>query len=397
MNGWKKALGGSPAAPAGWNEWHTQFPGGGYYNYDLAVNGQIVHYGRTDNAHLTRVLNAKAVSLVRQYAPRASPFYLQLDHLAPHGGTGDRTGRCPKGPVPDPSDALLFANEPLPGPPSFNEADVSDKPSFLQTRPLLSSAQIASLEKRYRCSLASLRAVDRGVQQVYQAFSDARELQRTVFIFTTDNGLFYGEHRLPGGKTLPYEEAIEVPLVVRTPRELNGGRAPASTVSKAVANIDLAPTILEIAGASACSSATACRVMDGRSLFGLIRGQTAGWPEDRGLLVEYDSRTEQSDEVPSEAPNPHHSCRYDGIRMRGEIYVEHSLVPNLDTGLCEPVDEVEHYDLGDDPFQLQNLYPAADPSVEQSQQEFADRLDTLRGCAGIEGRDPPPAAGSYCE
>ena len=163
---------------------------------------------------------------------------------------------------------------------------MGDKPSFLRSAPRISSDERRLIHKSWRCGLASLRGVDRGVGKVYKAVKNAGDLRRTVFIFTSDNGLFHGQHRRRSGKILPYEEALRVPLVIRAPKRYRGGAARVKKVGRAVGNIDLAPTILDLAGARPCSASGDCRTMDGRSLMPILRRSGRG-PRNRGFLVEY--------------------------------------------------------------------------------------------------------------
>ena len=105
------------------------------------------------------------------------------------------------------------------------------------------------------------------------ALRETGSLANTVVIFTSDNGYFYGEHRIDVGKHYPYEEALRVPLAVRLPKSLTGGRQPGRSQAP-VANIDLAPTILELAGAEPCWRG-GCRTLDGRSLLAEAEGDSA--------------------------------------------------------------------------------------------------------------------------
>jgi arylsulfatase A-like enzyme len=373
----------------GWDEWITMLEPRKYLGYVLRVNRKEVEFGKKAKDYVTRVLTGRAVQTIDRYAPRQQPFYMQFDHMAPHSGAGTGKGPCAGRTVadPDPQDYDQFAAEPLPIPPSFNEEDVSDKPSFIRKVPPMSDKQMGQILTRYRCALGSLIAADRTMAAIDAALARTGELDRTVVVFTSDNGFFYGEHRLAREKIRPYEEALRVPLVIRIPPGVAGPTV--STVDGLVANIDLAPTILELAGATPCVAPGHCRVMDGRSLLGLTLGQ-GGWPQDRGILIEFRTADERF--------GTSSSCGYAGIRTPDQVYVHHTSVPNLITDICEPADEREHYDLGDDPFQLQNLYPATPPSANAAvQAKLADRLSVLRDCAGIEGRDPPPASGHFCE
>jgi N-acetylglucosamine-6-sulfatase len=393
LNGYKAAADRPSDVAPGWDQWHTVLDPGGqfvrYYGYQLAVNGELTRVGSKPRDYITRVINRRAAAMVRRYAPRRSPLYLQIDHRAPHTEEGENSGPPCGGLIPpDPRDAAAFRDQALPRPASFDEEDVSDKPSFIRQLPRLAAATTAAIEERYRCGLASLLAVDRGVAKLVAALRRAHELDDTVLMFTSDNGFFYGEHRIPEQKTRPYEEALRVPLLIRVPDRYLGGDAAPPEISEPVANIDLAPTILDLAGAEPCRPRKSCRVMDGRSLLGLIRGNAA-WPEDRAIAIEFDA---------GERARRALVCRYEGVRVAGQVYIRHTAAADPLTGECRPIDETEHYDLAADPFQLDNLFPADPGSSEAAIEDtLAARLERLRECEGIPGRDPVPARHEYCE
>jgi arylsulfatase A-like enzyme len=386
LNVYRKARGPETRPAPGWDVWQTIQEPNTYYDYVLSVNGRKVRYGSGAHAYLTDVLNRRAARVVRREARRDGPFFLQLDHWAPHddsrgGGAGPCAGRGDA--VSAPRDVGRFADEPLPQPPSFNEADVSDKPSFIRAQ---SPVDPARVEQNYRCALESLAAVDRGIAKLHRALRKTNELRRTVIVFVSDNGYFYGEHRLRF-KVDPYEEGLRIPLLVSIPRKLRGEGTGPATASEPVANIDIAPTILALARAAPCRRRRDCRTMDGRSLVPLLRGDRTEWPQDRALAVEYTGRN-----------TGFSSCSYRGIRVADELLVEHTLIPNFTTGACEPRIEREHYDVGADPFQLDNLYPAsAGTATAARQAELSERLANLRLCAGVPGRDAQSGTRPYCE
>jgi len=385
LNGYEGSLGDPTQVAPGWDVWFTVLGATRYFDYDVSANGRRIHFGKGRRSHVTRVINQKAATLVRRLTPGVQPLYLQVDQRAPHTETGVNSGgRCGARAVPEISrDEQSFRDEPLPNPPSFNEADVSDKPTYMRDRALLDNARIKKISKRYDCAVASLRSVDRGVKQIAQALKKTGELENTVLVFTTDNGYYFGEHRIARDKTHPYEEGIRVPLLISVPERFLGGRPVVPQVHEQVANIDFAPTFLQLAGAQPCTGGGDCRVMDGRSLMPLLSG-TGGWPEDRGLAIEYAGASAKGTS----------SCEYSGIRALGHLYVEHVQIPDPLTGICHETDEIEYYDMAQDPFQLQNLYPGGDPVIEQ----LEERLAKLEDCSGIEGRDPaPPPGSSYCE
>lgn len=384
LNGYQGAVGTRAEVGPGWDQWYTMLTPRRYYGYTLSVNGEERRFGSSAKDHLTHVLNREASRLIRRFSNRADPFFIQLDHFAPHTESGRSRGpsRCLGRSVPDPRDNPAFRDAKLPRPLNFNEQDLSTKPSFIRTRPGLTKTAKRKLQRRHRCRLASLRSVDRGVKKLVKTLRTEGELNDTAIIFVSDNGYFRGEHRIAFNKVLPYEEAIRVPLAIRAPAGAIGADPP-SAVGKHVGNLDLAPTILELAGAQPCN-AQGCRVMDGRSLVGLLRGNGNGFPEDRGLAIEYSRSTEKDGFV----------CEYAGIRVPSHTYTEYS---RLSVGeSCEPIEEAELYDLRADPFQLHNLF-RANGGAGGAQETLVRRLDRLRDCAGIAGRDPQPEGGSHCE
>ncbi|HEX2371246.1 MAG TPA: sulfatase/phosphatase domain-containing protein, partial [Solirubrobacterales bacterium] len=224
---------------------------------------------------------------------------------------------------------------------------------------------------------------DRGVKKIVQTLKREDELDNTVIIFVSDNGYFEGEHRIAINKTFPYEEALRVPLAIRVPSGVIGGQQPAR-VNELVSNIDLAPTIVDLARAEPCNGQD-CRVMDGHSLVGLLRGSNGGIPDDRSLVLEYGRERDKTGLL----------CEYTGIRDPTHMYMEYTGLAS--NGGCTPIDEGEVYDLGADPFQLENVFRpnGGQPAV---QRQLAAKLEELRDCVGIAGRDPqPPAGASYCE
>jgi len=382
LQGYKK----DGVAP-GWDEWFTLGESRTYFDYDVSVDGESAHFGKGRRDYLTRVLNQAALRVVREQARRRGPFYLQLDQLAPHsdGIKGENAGACLHSAIPPSRAPAGFETAELPKPPSFDEDDVSDKPSFVSALPPLNPAQIAELERQHRCRLASLPPVDEGVRRIVETLRDVGELDNTAIAFVSDNGFFFGEHRVPNEKYLAYEESLRLPLLIRFPAAV---ATPGATVSAPVANIDLAPTILDLAGASPCARG-GCRVMDGRSLVGLAQGGASGWPSERGLAIELVRKGVR--------PSTTLPCSYAGVRVAKQVYVEYSSVPNA-AGQCVPGAEFEHYDLAADPFQLHNLFPAQPGSpTAMAQAMLSQRVAELRDCSGIAGRDPVPPSGHYCE
>jgi N-acetylglucosamine-6-sulfatase len=393
LNAYGRAVANPAEVAPGWTDWQTLLSGDGrYYGYSLSNNGTPIKKGMANRDYVTRVVTRKAVGAVRQYAPDTRPFYLQVDQRAPHVAHGNRPGRCGKGtavPEPDPHDIHMFRDVPLPRPRAFNEANMADKPAFLRAAPPLTFDEQKKIKKHWGCALASLVGVDRSVARVFNAVKKAGEIRKTVFIYISDNGQFFGEHRLFRGKVLPYEEALHEPLVIRMPKRYRDGARRTPLSGEPVANIDLAPTILDLAQGEPCPPNGQCRVMDGRSLMPLLSDQ-GGWPAKRGLLTEYRVST----------PRSYATCDFAGIRTGNAIYVEHYSVVNLATHHCDQTLQVERYNLKDDPQELQNLCHGGAPTScppSKRQVDLARRLQTLRICAGIASRDHRVDARPYCE
>ena len=136
----------------------------------------------------------------------------------------------------------MFAGTQAPRTPSFNEADVSDKPPAISNLPLLTAAQITAIDSEYQTRIESLQSVDEAVESIVNKLAALGQLENTYVIFTSDNGYHLGQHRLRNGKTQVYEEDIRVPLIVRGPKV-----PVAATRDHLVVTIDFAPTLAELA------------------------------------------------------------------------------------------------------------------------------------------------------
>jgi N-acetylglucosamine-6-sulfatase len=331
----------NPPVPPGWSEWHAAAPNDqGVYSYTLNNNGTLVHYGQAPADFKQDVLTGKAVDFVNARAPKAQPFFLWLTYTAPHIGAPDPNpnppGDCDGAAKPAPRHAHAFDSEPLPKLPNFNEADVSDKPPKIRNLPRLNADQVTDIQRKYRCELESLLSVDEGVKKIVDALTASGELSNTLLVFTSDNGYFHGEHRIPQDKTRIYEESIRVPLEMRGPGIPRGGSIGALAI-----NADLAPTIVEVANA-----ARPGLVMDGRSLIPVA--QNPGIEQGRELLIEEPS--------------------FKAIRTGRYMYAEYS------SG------EKELYDLQKDPFELQSRHN--DPVYALVKAQLATDLHKLQNCSG---------------
>jgi N-acetylglucosamine-6-sulfatase len=336
--------------PPGWSEWHGSVDPFTFrfYGYMLNENGTLFTAGSDPASYQTDVYAAKADELIRRRAASTQPFFLWTAFVAPHAGSPREPGDPPLAtPAPAPRHQNRFASEALPTPPSLNEADVSDKPVGIRNRALLTSAQLAAIRESYQQRLESLLAVDEAVASIVRTLQETGELDETLIVFTSDNGFFHGEHRVPQGKVLLYEPSIRVPMILRGPGVPKGIR-----LAQPVANIDLAPTIVDAARAQPG------RVLDGRSLLSLLRRPAVHWGRDL-LFVR----------------GPGGAQTFSAIRTPGYMYAEYG------NG------EKELYDLTRDPDELTSLH--ADPAHARLREELSRRLADLRTCSGARCRRGP--------
>src|SRR5829696_7795809 len=212
--------------PPGWDEWYAMV--GSASEHTLDENGQVRDYPNV--REMTAVYRAKSLGFLRHATDEASdpPFMLWIGTWAPHLPAKFSARH-----------ADLYENAKLRKPPSFNEQDLSDKPRWLREVPRLTEHQIQALQTENRDRLRSLRDVDEMVGAIMNLLRDRKELINTYVVFTTDNGLQRGEHRLLK-KSTPYEEAAGVPLAIRGP-----GVPPGEVRDQLVINNDFAPTFAD--------------------------------------------------------------------------------------------------------------------------------------------------------
>jgi N-acetylglucosamine-6-sulfatase len=300
------------------------------------------------------VTGAITNKLVRAQAKSKDPFFIWWAPAAPHREDVATTlmGRPGADPRPPARYEALSKSFKLPKPPSFNEADMTDKSTPVTSKtPELSQAQIDQLQLDYEGRIGSLRAVDDHVGKLIKTLRRTGQLNNTMIMFLSDNGWLQGEHRIPGDKFLPYEESLRIPLIIRGPGVPKG-----KTVKGQVANIDFAPTLLDAA------KAKAGRKQDGVSLLPIMRRPKKR--PDRAFEIEAPSPL-----FIGPIPNNAWDRPYKGVRTDRYTYVVWT-----ETG------EIELYDRRTDPFQLQNV--ANNPAHASIQAELAAKLVKLDSCKG---------------
>ncbi|MDQ4042072.1 MAG: sulfatase, partial [Actinomycetota bacterium] len=335
--------------PPGWDTWvSTVDPSTfNFRQWVMNENGNLSlkpDLNRPDE-HQTDYLGRRAAEEIIRSGPSPQPFFLSLTFPAPHSGSPIDPDDPPflRTPSPAPRHRDFFSQLRLPLTPDFNEADVFDKPQIVADRAPIDGAMFAAIQENYRQELESLLSVDDAVGSVIDALSRIGELGNTVIIYTSDNGFFHGEHRVPSEKILPYEPGIRVPMVIKGPGVPRGLK-----LGQLVGNIDWAPTVLEAAKASAQ------RRLDGTSLWRLLRDATR--EPGRELVLE-NGRGVNS--VP----------QFRALRNNRFLYVRHDT-----TG------EQELYDLRKDPYELNNLEDSR--RYARIRGLLSRRLRALQNCRG---------------
>jgi N-acetylglucosamine-6-sulfatase len=306
-----------PDVPRGWDHWRA-FEIPRYWKFRLSEDGRIVRYDSSATTYSTDVLMDLAVSFISSTSS-AKPFFLYF------------TPYAIRQPIPGLEDAGSFRTLGRWDSPNYNEADVSDKPEWVRQ---LVRAKDGVMERQYESGAETLQSVDRAVLAIVQA-AEARS-RPLLLIFMPDNGVALGAHRWTKKHCL-YEECSRLIMLVRGPAVASG------TIDAPTSNVDLAPTLLDYAGAS-----TAIAALDGQSLRPLLEDTATSWSD--AVLVE--SRKMGAHPV---------NERFWAVRTGRYVYGEY------DNG------DRELYDLDSDPWQLNN---------EASNPAFADVGDSLAGLLG---------------
>lgn len=298
--------------------------------------------------YVTDVLIDRALEFVRR--PRKRPFFLLLAHKALHPNItqhadGSTSNIGEGGFVPADRHRGLYASDALPRRANY-AVPPRGKPALERTigeLPPLGPAT-ATPDGTIRDRLRMLAAVDEGLGTLMAELSRQGALDDTAVLLTGDNGYFYGEHGLSEERRLAYEESIRVPLVVRYPRLAKAGGLP----DPLALTIDLAPTILELAGLEPGPG------LDGRSLVPFLRGERPEWRTS--FVVEYWSDTVFPRVL---------RMGYDALRTRRHKYVRYRELAGMD----------ELYDLQTDPCELKNLVHASgQQAVRERLRAELDRL-----------------------
>lgn len=305
---------GTDATPRpGFDRW-VSFKGQGVYNDPkLNVDGHDVQA----TGYVTDVLTGYAEEFLRR--PHDKPFAMYLAHKAVHGPF-----------TPAERHKNLFADEKI-----VRTANAEDS---LAGKPVLQrtvNGQPATQgpgpsDDLIRNQLRCLTAIDEGMGRIWKALEETGQLENTFIVFTSDNGYFWGEHHL-GDKRWAYEEALRIPMLMRYPKRIKAG----SKIREMVMNVDMAPTMLALAGLPATAE------MQGRSILPLLKGPVRNWRT--AFLSEYFME-----------PNFPRVPSWQAVRNERWKYVHYTEMKGMD----------ELYDLKSDPLEMKNLIFDAASTLE---------------------------------
>ncbi len=313
-----------PYVPPGWTLWAGNDNTHDWWSYDVVLgsSGQEASWGAIVHStqYITDFQRDQALAFLDSVGD--APFFLYFSTNAPHGPA-----------TPAPGDEGLFADfsteDYVP-----REEGLADKPRWVREH----ARQDAQHPDFIRRQLQSLQAVDRAIGAIVDRLEAQGKLDETLLVFTSDNGLLWGAHGLDG-KGQPYEESIHVPLVIVAP-----GILPRQEERLVVPNLDIGPTVLELAGIQAGT--------DGLSLVPLLERRYDPWRQY--ILIE--NFVEGALD---------YGPQWAGLRTRRWKYVEYF------TG------ERELYDLREDPRELRNLHD--DERFQGMMADFSSALQRLKG------------------
>lgn len=242
--------------PLGWRKWEGLLHNSKFYNYTLRHNNyKERHKMSYETDYFTDLITNRSISFIKQTvaANPNSPFLAVLSHSAPHG---------PETPAPQYSTA--FPNAKAPRLPNWNFVSL-DKQWILRRKEKMDAQKMDFVDLLHRRRLQTLLSVDDSVAKIFHTLQSLGIENETYIFFTSDHGYHLGQFALVKGKSMPFEADIRVPFYVRGPSIPKNIR-----IKEMIANIDIAPSFLDIAGVSTP------RDMDGVSIMKLFRKSKDG-------------------------------------------------------------------------------------------------------------------------
>ncbi|MBI1850256.1 MAG: sulfatase [Planctomycetes bacterium] len=317
--------------PPGWSHWRSLYDlgQGGYWNFSLSENGVITSYPHNSDADYgTDVDRAKAIQFIAS-TPANQPLFMYVGFVTPHTPA-----------IPAPRHAALrptlVAPRP-PGDPAYLEDDVTDKHPFIQAITLpRPQAEIDEEDQLYRDGSNALASVTDSIIDIISTLDATGRLDNTLLLILSDNGYSPLEHRLRG-KRSPFAASVKTPLVALTK---NGAWIGTNGATQSlVANVDIAPTITQLAGVSIPGG----HHVDGISFVSLLQSAASPPPRNDVLVENFGPEPLGDGDPPSNYPAWSGIITGPGNVNANWKYVEYN------DGFREL------YDLTTDPFELINV------------------------------------------
>lgn len=339
-------------------KWHmgndnSRRPG---FDYWAALQGQGEAFDPVFNengtelskeGYVTDILTNYSIDFIKS-KPEKTPFLLYLSHKALHPNLHqDETGKVTKieggGFIPADRHKQMYQDAIFDRRPN-SFITPYDKPALMRKFPGLPDLgkETGTPEEVIQKRAEMLMAIDESLGKILDQLEKTGELQNTIIVFAGDHGYWYGEHGLNEERRLAYEEGLRIPLIVRYPPLINPGQK----CDKIVLNIDIAPSLIELAGGIPSKN------IEGRSIIPLLQGDSpVDWRSS--FLMEYYSDTVWPRTV---------NIGYKGIRSERFKYIQYTELSGMD----------EFYDLKDDPYELKNQIdnPKFEPIIQQMKNEI---------------------------
>jgi arylsulfatase A-like enzyme len=326
----------------GFSRWVSFRGQGTYVDPVLNIDGKQ----QPRQGYTTDILTDLALDWLQQLQRETpdQPFFLYLSHKAVHAEF-----------VPAPRHAGRYAGQPIPYPATManTEANYRGKPQWVREQrygwhgvDYAYHGQI-DFDTFYRRYAETLLALDDSIGRVLDYLESSGLAASTLVVYMGDNGFMLGEHGLID-KRQAYEESMRVPMLAYAP----GFLAPGTKIDALVRNIDIAPTVLDLAGVAVPAG------MDGRSLVPAFKGEAADGDDE--MLYEYYW----------EHAFPHTPTTF-ALRTGRYKYIHYH-------GLW---DRNEFYDLQTDPEERHNLIdvPAFQADVRRLRDRLWERLEATGG------------------
>uniref|UniRef100_H2YCP4 Sulfatase N-terminal domain-containing protein n=1 Tax=Ciona savignyi TaxID=51511 RepID=H2YCP4_CIOSA len=353
--------------PQGWDNWVGLIRNSRYYNYTLRVNSvKESHRNSYEKDYFTDLIVNRSMEYFqeRKNVDPDTPILSILSFPAPHGSEDGA-----------PQYQHLYANVTSHITPSFDYGPNLDK------HWIISRIKVPMDETQHRFSatlqqkrLQTLRSVDDAVDRFVTMLEDTGELNNTYLLYTSDHGFHIGQFGLAKGKSMPYDFDIRVPLFMRGP-----GIEEGMSVNEIVLNIDMAPTILGIAGVDVPDW------MDGRNFMPIVKRLPVNPPWRDSFLVERGKIPHSKvhlarPTLPSKQERIIQSRCYCTNSNNNTYWCVRIINATSNLLYCEFITGfVEYYDLNTDPYQRSNTYLELDTHVHNS---LNAELAQLRVCNG---------------